>query len=411
MRADIIEKLQQTLGGFVNRGGTVYASDLRYGLITRSLPERAPLLDFNLRPLRDIEDAEKRWFRTVLPPSTNVATVAQTLDKLPLSEPLRARRDPFLAALNLSELVKIYKQAGDPDDLTTVRALTERYDFPATEADFLAIAAAFERHRTAIQELIAGRSKTKLTKMRGELNRIESILKESRERLVLECEGTAPQEVDAQVEDPGLKELIGASIRLRFPLSAWDAGRFSGQGQILIRGTYVTVLRQSVEAPLLVRFRQGKGTVIFTSFHNEAQNNEQELKLLRYLVFSAATAKEEALAQETMLAGGFSPVKEGQVNHAAGEASITKTYQSTSGDPLRFSLNFGGGGAILRLTLVAPGGQEYKQDTDETLVVQATGAPAGEWLYTVTAVKVPYPNFAYSVSIGKGGAAGQPGRR
>ena len=108
-----------------------------------------------------------------------------------------------------------------------------------------------------------------------------------------------------------------------------------------------------------------------------------------------------------MLAGGFSPVRQGQVNHA-GEDSITRKYQSTSGDPLRFSLNFGGGGAILRLTLVAPGGQEYKQDTDETLVVQATGAPAGEWLYTVTAVKVPYKNFAYSVSIGKGGAGPPP---
>ena len=144
-----------------------------------------------------------------------------------------------------------------------------------------------------------------------------------------------------------------------------------------------------------MRFRQGKGTVIFTSFHNEKQNSQQEMLLLRYLVFSAVTAKEEALAQETMLAGGFSPVKQGQVNHAkAGTDTITRKYQSDSGDPLLFSLNFGGGGATLRLTLVAPGGQKYEQDADETLVVQATGAPPGEWLYTVTAVKVPYQNFA-----------------
>ena len=34
-------------------------------------------------------------------------------------------------------------------------------------------------------------------------------------------------------------------------------------------------------------------------------------------------------------------------------------------------------------------------------MVEATGAPAGEWLYTVTAIHVPYENFAYSVSIGK----------
>ena len=42
-----------------------------------------------------------------------------------------------------------------------------------------------------------------------------------------------------------------------------------------------------------------------------------------------------------MLSGGFSPVKQGQVNHAVGLDSITKKYQSTSGDPLRFSLNIG----------------------------------------------------------------------
>ena len=42
--------------------------------------------------------------------------------------------------------------------------------------------------------------------------------------------------------------------------------------------------------------------------------------------------------------------------------------------------------------------------------MEATGAPAGEWLYTVTAVKVPYANFAYSVSIGKGAFTAKPSR-
>ncbi len=117
------------------------------------------------------------------------------------------------------------------------------------------------------------------------------------------------------------------------------------------------------------------------------------------------TAKEEALTQQTMLSGGFSPVKQGQINHAKGLDSITRKYQSESGDPLRFSLNFSGNGAILRLGIVAPGGEKQEFETDATILVEATGAPAGEWLYTVTSVKVPHENFAYSVSIGKGTAA------
>jgi hypothetical protein len=36
-----------------------------------------------------------------------------------------------------------------------------------------------------------------------------------------------------------------------------------------------------------------------------------------------------------------------------------------------------------------------------TLVVEATGAPAGEWSYTVTALSVPFDNFPFSVSVGE----------
>ncbi len=111
------------------------------------------------------------------------------------------------------------------------------------------------------------------------------------------------------------------------------AGSRGQDVQVLIRGTYVSVRREQIESPLLVRFRQGRGTVIFTSFHNEAQNSQQELELLRFLVFSAVTAKEEALAQETMLSGGFSPVKQGQVNHAVGMDSITKKYRECERRP------------------------------------------------------------------------------
>ncbi len=276
---------------------------------------------------------------------------------------------------------------------------------PATEADCEAIAEAFGRRRTEILHSIQARERSKINRTRREIIKAEATLNDLRDRLRVDYDGAAKQDVDAQVVDSGLQEAIGDTIRLRFPDNAWMPGRFTGDDvQVLIRGTYLSVKREQIEAPLLAKFRQGQGTVIFTSFHNEAQNSQQELQLLRYLVFSAVTAKEEAQTQKTMLSGGFSPVKQGQVNHALGMDSITKKYLSTSGDPLRFSLNFGGGGAILRLTLVAPGGQKFEKETDETLLVEATGAPAGEWLYTVTSVKVPYKNFAYSVGIGRGPA-------
>jgi hypothetical protein len=407
MRPDLVEKLKQTLGRFLERGGTIYASDLRQSILDYAFPDRIPEKEFDLERLRSIDDIEMRWLKTVVP-AAKVDTVGQTVDKLKLSAELGARRDELVAALSTSVVCEIDQKAGDPDDLTAVRRLIKRRSLPATEADCTAIAAEFERRRSVIKQARAARSQTKLRNVRGEINRIESTLKEFRDRLDLKFEGVGGQYVDAQVVDSGLNEAIGPTIRLQFPKNnEWRPGRFAGDGQVLIRGTYVTIGRQRVDAPLLVRFRQGLGTIIFTCFHNEAQNSQQELELLRYLVFSATTAKEEALAQQTMLAGGFSPVKQGQVNHAMGADSITRKYQSESGDPLRFALNFGGNGAVLRLTLIAPGGAKFEEDTGQTMVVEARGAPAGEWLYTVTAVKVPYQNFAYSVSIGKG-AGGSP---
>jgi hypothetical protein len=402
MRPDIREKLNRNLNRFVGRGGTLYASDLRYEYLAYAFPERIPGPDLDPKRLPDIDKAEHEWLKVVAP-TAEVGTVSKTLDKLSLSEKLLAQRDELLAVINTSILVKIDKKIGDMDDLQAIRAELEASGLTATEDDCKTIADAFSRRRMAIANSIQSRNRSKINRMLGEIGRADHTLNELRARLQINYSGAAKQFVDAEIVDSGLQESIGDTIRLRFPDNSWEPGRFTGDDvQVLMRGTYVSVNNEQIEAPLLVKFRQGKGTVIFTSFHNEAQNSQQELQLLRYLVFSAVTAKEEALAQETMLAGGFSPVKQGQVNHAIGMDSITKKYQSTTADPLRFSLNFGGDGAILQLTLVAPGGQEYKKETDETILVEATGAAPGEWLYTVTAVKVPYKNYAYSVSIGRG---------
>ena len=401
MRPDNLERLRQTLRRFVERGGTIYASDLRGGLLRRAFPERAPAADFDPRGLREVEEIEKRWLKAVAP-SASIGTVAQTLDQLTLSNSLRGRRDELVALISSSILVKFNRAETDPDDLTSIRQRVVRHGLPVTERDCEILAEQFGRRREVLRESFNARSRTKIRKSLGELNKVDAQLRAARERLIIDHDGAGRQDVDARVVDSGLREVIGDTIHLRFPDNSWIPAQLVGDMQVLIRGTYVAIGRQTFEAPLLARFRQGKGTIIFTSFHNEAQNNQQELELLRYVVFSAVTAKEEVAAQETMLSGGFSPVKQGQVNRATGKDSITRGFKSDSGDPLRFSLNFGGGGAVLRLKLVAPGGSSHDEEADESMVVEARGAPAGEWLYTVTAVKVPHENFAYSVSIGKG---------
>ena len=210
------------------------------------------------------------------------------------------------------------------------------------------------------------------------------------------------QVISAKVVDPGLEELLGETVDLNFEATGWDAARFAGKDvSVLMSGEFKLVEGGRTAAPLLVKFPAGQGTVIFTSFHNETQNSRQEEVLLRYLVFRAVNAKEESLADKTMLSGGFSPAKRSLISHSSGQPSVTKTYNSPKGGPIRFALTFSGQGARLKFKLVAPTGQVYEKEASATIVVEATGAPPGEWQYTITSLQVPYENFPFSVAVGE----------
>ena len=114
-----------------------------------------------------------------------------------------------------------------------------------------------------------------------------------------------------------------------------------------------------------------------------------------------------------MLSGGFSPAKRSLIAHSSGQPSVTRTYRSPRAGPLRFALSFASQGAVIKLTLVAPTGQVYEKEAHGTLIVEAVGAPAGQWQYTVTALRVPHENFPFSVSVGEAATpsgARPPGR-
>ena len=210
------------------------------------------------------------------------------------------------------------------------------------------------------------------------------------------------QELDADVIDPGLQDALGAKrLRLKFDLDHWKTAAFGGDRvKVLMKAKYKTQQDSWSQAPLLVKFPFDKGTVIFTSFHNEAQNSEVEQKLLKYLVFSAVTARIESEIHQTMIKGGFSPQKSNLLS-ASGKAEITHVYQSTKPGQVRFILGFQEQGARLRLTVVSPEGKKREVEGTSTLVVEETCPVAGEWRYTVTALSVPFPDFPFTLTVGE----------
>jgi len=55
----------------------------------------------------------------------------------------------------------------------------------------------------------------------------------------------------------------------------------------------------------------------------------------------------------------------------------------------------------LRLTLIGPDRQRFEKEGDSPFILEIPDAAAGRWVYTITAVTVPHPNFAFTLSVGQ----------
>jgi len=210
------------------------------------------------------------------------------------------------------------------------------------------------------------------------------------------------QTLVADVVDDGLRDVLGSKVELKFDLAGWKPARFAAdKAKPYLRGEYeANVGGARTTAPLLITVPFEKGTIIFTSFHNEKVNSELETKLLRFLVFAAVTAKETSAAQQTMLSGGFSPKKQSLLSASGDAQPVTSTFKNDKRRPLRFVLSFTNQGAELVLAIRGPNGETSERAGASTITVDVPDAAQGEWTCAITARKVPYPNFPFSLSVG-----------
>jgi hypothetical protein len=227
----------------------------------------------------------------------------------------------------------------------------------------------------------------------------------------------AVQTVEAQVLDRTLQDALGKkTISLFFNQPGWKTAAFGGpRVEILLKGRYMPVGNKEREttAPLMVRFRHKKGTVIFTSFHNEAQNSDDEKKLLQYLVFSL-----ELETVETEVESVFEIEKEGKkiqnptktpdlnqefkvqrstLLNNADNPSFTSTYDNQRVCTLRFTLAFRAD-AKLTFKIKSPDGKEFANDVHSTTSFDVPDAAKGTWTYTVIA-DPSNASFPFNVSV------------
>ena len=212
----------------------------------------------------------------------------------------------------------------------------------------------------------------------------------------------APQTLRAEVVDPSLRQMLGDGIDLTFDQTDWRPAAFSGQEVLsYLKGSFKTVDGTQATAPLLVKFPLGQGSVIFTSFHNEKQQSEQEMTLLKFLVFSAVTAGVDAEATRTMARGGFAETKKNLFSASGDAEAVSQTYDNKEVANLQFVLAFADQSATLELRVDGPGGVSERRRGASTISIDVPGAAVGEWKYTITAVKVPSENFPFTITVGK----------
>jgi hypothetical protein len=212
----------------------------------------------------------------------------------------------------------------------------------------------------------------------------------------------AVQTVRAEVVDQGLARRLGPAIELRFDKRAWYPAAFrSGEVTTYLRGGFTTLDGQATSGELLVKFPYENGNVVFTSFHNEAQNSATETELLRYLVFATVTAREEAHVRRTMVRGGFSPQERNLLSASSGGQPLSQEYQCRRPGPLRFVLSFEEQGAELRLAVAGPDGTRREQTGTKTFQIEVADARPGMWRYAITPLSVPYQHFPFVLTIGE----------
>lgn len=211
------------------------------------------------------------------------------------------------------------------------------------------------------------------------------------------------QEVEAEVVESGLREVIGDRIPLNFDLEGWYPAAFRApNATTYVRGPYQALRGGQQQSPLLVRVPFGKGSILFTSFHNEAVNSEIETKLLKYLVFTTVTAKVQSKVRETLVKSRFAAEKENLLSTSAENPKVTSSYENKAAADLKFVLAFEQQGAKLRLEVVAPDGKVVaSKEGTSTFQIDVPKAPAGQWKYTVTALKLPFPNYPFNLTVGR----------
>ncbi len=193
------------------------------------------------------------------------------------------------------------------------------------------------------------------------------------------------QIVTASVENEGMREYMGLdSFTVNFNLGGWVpiAGVNTTEVETILRGTsgdsYVK------DKPILVKFDYGLGSVIYTSFHNEAGLSSDETNALEYMVLISVLSSTANNLATYLRNHGYIPVKESlNLSNAGIGRTFSYSQSATTDTDLAFAVGWKDTGAI-GLSVSGPGFSQTSSNATSPFMIESARSINGTWNYTVT---------------------------
>jgi len=212
--------------------------------------------------------------------------------------------------------------------------------------------------------------------------------------------------VQAKIVDPGLASVIGKSqVEITFDLSGWVIIDKAGAGAQVHMTAPIQTNDYSgsgeaatSEKPLVVTFREGKGAVLYTSFHNEAQTSTDVGKILNWFAIWAKSGKTTQAARSLAEQGGNKVLQEiiDSINlNEAKKYAIT----STGDNEIAFILNFGGSALSLKVT-DAGGKKVINEKVSKPPFTKKVTLAKGTYDIEIGGVDVPQENYPFTLAMG-----------
>lgn len=208
------------------------------------------------------------------------------------------------------------------------------------------------------------------------------------------------------VMDEGLLDYLGTgTIELNLNLGGWvPIESVAAEGKTYLMGLNDAAYPAYVAGnPMLAAFRYGKGMVVYTTFHNEAQLTTTQTLLMEYITLIALTAGMSDTLADYMEAKGYIVAKENINKIGSNSASSMYTYSYTGGQS--YSLSFGAtwkSGSVT-LEVYKPDGTLYgsAQGAAGPISVDVPAPVTGNWRYRIVTGAVSQANEPYVLMTGR----------